>query len=228
MKLKLKEYSKMSNKVAVPADLANIAAALQQSQTSASEGASGDLYAKMTKFGEFVYGADNTEFEPAAKLAVNPTGFQHGFICWDDGSPSGEVMVPATQPLPAESDLPATEGKWSKAVAIQARFQGGEDDGIQILFKTNSVGGRKAYAALLQEVIGRIQSGNTDCVPIIHCANDSYEHTKYGKIFVPVFRVLSWADMEGNAAEAEAPAIEEAPEEAAEEEAPRRRRRKAS
>ena len=217
----------MSN---LPANVVNLAASLVNSAAQAGSANTGDLYAKMTKFGEFVYGADNTEFEEGAIWAVNPAGFQHGFVAWGDknhgteGSNVGEVMVPATQPMPGEGDLPDVKGSWSKAVAIQMRCTNGEDEGTQVLFKTNSVGGRKAYASLLQAVVGRIQAGHADCVPLVECESDWYDHKTYGKIYTPEFKVVGWANMDGEKS-AEAPkAVEEKPAEA--EEAPRRRRRK--
>src|SRR6056297_580511 len=176
----------MSNELTVPADLANMAAALQTSSTQAGTAGGGDLYAKMTKFGEFVYGAEGTEFEEDSVWAINPTGFRHGFICWHDGFPTGEVLVPATQPMPQESELPQVQGSWSKQIGIQMRCTNGEDEGVQVLFKSNSLGGRKAYAAILQAVISRIQGGHEDCVPLVKCENDHYTHKSYGRIFTPV------------------------------------------
>lgn len=219
----------------LPANVLNMAAALANSAAQAGSQGSGELFAKMTKFGEFVYGADNTEFEEGSVWAVNPQGFFHGFTAWGtkdhgtDGSNVGEVMVPATTPMPLESELPQVKGNWAKAVGIQMRCTDGEDEGTQVLFKTNSVGGRKAYASLLQAVIGRIQAGKADCVPLVECESDHYVHKTYGKIFTPEFKIVGWANMDGNKAEEPAGAIEAPEEEPAEEPeaAPRRRRRKA-
>ena len=86
---------------------------------------------KMTKFGEWVYGAENTEVEEDAILAVNPMGFQHGWTAWgskdrgNDGVNVGEVMVPATQPMPDINDLPNVNGDWSKCIAVQMRVTNG-------------------------------------------------------------------------------------------------------
>jgi hypothetical protein len=223
----------MSNQVAVPADLANIAAALQQSSTQAGAAGSGELYAKMTKFGEFVYGAENTEFEEDSLWAINPNGFQHGFVAWGTeahgtaGTNVGEVMVSATQPMPSDADLPEVKGNWGKSVGIQMRCTNGEDEGLQALFKTNSLGGRKAYASILQEVVARITSGHADCVPLVTCTADHYIHGTYGKIFNPIFTVTGWSDMEGKQAAEPAAAIEKDAEPEPEPEAkPTRRRRK--
>jgi hypothetical protein len=54
-------------------------------------------------------------------------------------------------------------------------------------------------------------------VAIVRLKKDSYQHKSYGKIYTPVFEIVEWMSMDG-----EAP---EAPEAA--EEAPARRRRAA-
>lgn len=228
------ESKSMSN---LPASITNMATALVQSSVNAGAAGGGELYMQFTKFGEWVYGMDKTEVEEGAQWAVNPEAFTHGFIAWDQdntsGGPTGEMMVPATQPMPLESDLPAVSGKWGKAIGIVMRCTNGEDKGTQVLFKSNSLGGRKCYAAILQAVVTRIQEGNTGIVPLVELKADSYTHKTYGKIFTPEIEVVGWTDMEGNAAEEPAANLE-APEEApAEEPAPeekpaRRRRRKAS
>jgi len=226
----------MSN---LPANITNMAQALAASVASTGGANGSDLYMKFTKQGEWMYGADNTETEEGSVWAVNPMGFMHGFISWGSkargnaGTMTGERLVPATQPMPLEGELPEVNGDWTKAVAIQMRCTSGEDEGLQVLFKANSHGGRKAYAALLQAVVEQIGKGSAECVPLVDLKNDSYTHKEYGKIFTPEIEIVGWTTMGGEAAAEAAPAIEEkaeepAAEEPAKEEAPRRRRRKAS
>jgi len=215
----------------LPANVTAMATALAQSASTAGASGSGELYLKMTKFGEWVYGPENTELEEDAILAVNPMGFSHGFQAWPDegGRPTGEVMVPATQPMPSEVDLPEVKGTWSKCVSVQLRQTNGEDSGLQYIWKGNSLGVRKAYAALLQEQVSRIQGGSEDFVPLVKLNADSYTHGTYGKIFTPEVEVVGWANMDGEQVEEPAAAIEKQDEEPAAEEKPaRRRRRKAS
>ena len=221
----------MSN---LPANIANMATALAQSASSAGATGAGELYLKMTKFGEWVYGADQTEIEEGAVIAVNPAQFQHGWIAWgskdrgNDGTNVGEVLVPATQPMPAQEELPNVNGDWSKCIAVQMRITTGEDEGLQLLWKGNSLGARKAYASLLQAVVARISEGSGDVVPLVTLGNDSYTHNSYGKIFTPDITIVGWANMDGVTAEP-VEAIEDSSADPAEEEKPkRRRRRKAS
>jgi hypothetical protein len=208
----------------LPAELTSMATGLAASVSTAGENSGGvDLFAKMGRDGVFVYGADNTEFEPGSLWALNPLGIYHGLIAWGDkahgtdGQNLGEVLVPASQPLPQESDMQEVKGTWSKIIALQLRCISGEDEGTQILFKSNSYGGRKAYSVLVAEVVGRITAGEEAVVPVIEFTSESYKHASYGKIYNPVFNIRSWTTMAGDAESAK---IEEAPEEAPAEEPP--------
>jgi hypothetical protein len=219
-----------------------MATALAASVSQAGAASGSDQYMKFSKFGEWVYGIDNTEVEEGSVWAVNPMGFQHGFIAWgskargNSGQPAGELMAPATQPMPQEGNLPSVNGDWSKAVGIQLRCTNGEDKDIQVVFKSNSVGGRKAYAAIVQAVLERITAGNAECMPLVNLKADSYDHKEYGKIFTPVLEVAGWADHTAlDAAPAEKlpwsgglVASEPAPEPEPQPEEPRRRRRRAA
>lgn len=226
----------------LPANIANMATALVQSASQAGASTSSDAFMKFSKFGEWVYGVENTEVEEGSVWAVNPFGLTHGWVAWGteahgtDGQNVGEMMVPVTHPFPQEGLLPAVKGEWSKAVGVQMRCTNGEDEGVQVMWKSNSLGGRKAYAALMQSMSARITSGNPECMPLVLLKADNYPHKKYGKIWTPVFEIVGWAahDAEKPAAptasvdrlppHADAPRVEETPKEV--EETPRRRRRR--
>ena len=228
----------MSN---LPANLTNMAAALTHSAGVAGSGGS-DQYMKMTRGGEFEFGVDGTIPEEDSLWAINPNGCLHGWVAWgnsthdNEGTNVGEMMVPATQPMPSEADLPDVKGDWSKATALQLRCTNGEDEGVQVLYKANSVGGRKAYAATLQAIVGKISAEDEACVPLVSLESDSYKHAKYGTIYNPIFNIQGWITMEGEKAAEPAAAIEGAPakeeptaeEEPAPEPTKRRRRKKAA
>jgi len=219
----------------LPANIANMATGLAASVSAVSEGTGGEAYMKMDRQGVFMYGAEGTIVEEGSIWAVNPGGFQHGFTAWGSksrgnaGKNVGEVLVSASSPMPLESNMAEVNGDWSKAIALTIKCTDGEDAGTQCLFKSNSLGGRKAYAALLQKMVARIQAGESDIVPLVEMESDSYEHPSYGKIFNPIFKVVGWAAMD-DAAPAAAPEAEPEPEKAeepaAEEKPARRQRRK--
>lgn len=232
----------MTNEVAanssLPASVTNMAANLAASIHAVGGAGGSETYMKFTKFGEWVYGMEGTETQEGSIWAVNPAQFLHGWTAWGteahgtDGQNVGEHMVNAGMAYPSEADLPQVKGNWSKAIAMMLRCTTGEDKGTQVLFKSNSLGGRKAYAGLIQKVVERIQAGETEVVALVELESDSYQHGTYGKIFTPVMKIVGWTGLDGaipeeepqqNAAAVEQPAVE--PEQ---EEKPRRRRRKAS
>jgi len=221
------------------ANIKDMATALTQSAGAAGSGGS-DQYMKMDRSGVFQFGVENTIPEDDSLWAINPAGCLHGWVAWgnaahdNEGTNVGEVMCPATQPMPAEADLPPVKGDWSKATALQLRCTNGEDEGIQVLYKANSVGGRKAYAATLQAIVAKIVAEDEACVPLVSLESDSYKHAKFGTIFNPIFNIQGWITMEGETAEEQPAAIEETPaaepskeEEPAPEATTRRRRKKA-
>lgn len=208
----------MSNEVAtpaggLPANVAGMAQALAKSAGDAGSNASGELYMKFAK-GEWTYGAEETEPEEGSIWAVNPMGLQHGYTCWGDngsakeGQNLGEIMVPAQSPMPEMPD-PIEDGTWSKAVSFQMRCTNGEDEGVQVLYKANSRGGRTAYAELLQKIVTQLSSDPAHPVALVKLSGSSYKHKTYGKIFTPVLEVTGWASMDGEAAAATAPAVED-------------------
>jgi len=234
---------------------------LANSVAAVGSGTGGEQYLKMTKFGEFVFGAEDLEVEEGAQWAVNPTQFTHGWICWGtkehgtDGEMLGEVMVSASGPIPEEANLPEAKGKWTKQVGVQLLCLSGDDQDVQCVFKANSLGGKKAYTALVSAVVGEVNGGSEFICPVIELVSTHYVHKKYGKIFTPEFKILDWISMSG-LAEAGAdddeedepepkrtrktkgdkkakakktkakPEVEEEEDEEEEEEAPRRRRKR--
>jgi len=183
----------------LPAELTSMASGLSASAKGAADSA-GQQFMKFTKFGAFVFGAENMETEEGALFAVNPMGFGHGWIAWGDkahGNESqmlGEVSAAAKDPLPAKPNPVA--GDWSEQRLIQMACISGEDAGEQMLFKSSSLGGKKFYAALVLEVVKKINAGATDIVPVITLEADSYIHAKYGRIFTPLYTIKRWTTMD--------------------------------
>ena len=188
--------------------------------------AAGIINIKMDKTGHWVYGADQTETEDDASWAVNPFSFVHGYIAWGDGEVLGEKMVPVSQPLPElEAAPPNAKKGWEVQVGLSMKCISGEDKGMEVRYTTTSVGGKRAVQTLAVAIAEQVEKDQSKPVPVVELKKDHYSHKSYGKIYTPVFQVLEWVSMSGEADESaeDAPAIE-APAEA---EAPRRRRRSA-
>jgi hypothetical protein len=165
---------------------------------------------KMDRTGHWVFGADQTEAESDATWAVNTFSFVHGFIAWGDGEVLAEKLVPVTEPLPElEAAPPGAKKGWEPQTGLSLKCISGEDAGMEARFTTTSVGGRKAVQALAVEIAAQVEKDQSKPVPVVRLGKDHYTHKSYGRIYTPVFDVVEWVSMNG---EAEAsPADEAAP-----------------
>jgi len=164
---------------------------------------------KMDRTGHWVFGADQTEAESDSTWAVNPFSFVHGFIAWGDGEVLAEKLVPVTEPLPElEAAPPGAKKGWEPQTGLSLKCISGEDTGMEARFTTTSVGGRKAVQTLAVEIATQVDKDQGKPVPIVKLGKDHYTHKSYGRIYTPVFEVVEWISMDGEAtpAEAEAPA----------------------
>ena len=193
---------------ALKSGLSNVRAAIPS--------AGGVPFLKMGKDGKWTYGSDDVEVASDQVFAANPMGIQHGWIAWkereqDSKEPAqllGERMVPMFQDKPALEDLPAViGGKWSSQLAIPMKGVGGDDNGVEVLYKVNSIGGNNACAALIDEIIQQVALGVAEVVPLFTLGNDTYKHPAYGKLYTPEFDITGWVTMDGPAADKTAQAV---------------------
>jgi hypothetical protein len=171
---------------------------------------------KMDKRGHWVFGAEQTEIEEGSTWAVNPLSFVHGFIAWGDGEVLAEKMVGIANPLPDLDEAPPGAKKgWESQVGMSLKCVSGEDKGLEFRYTVTSVGGKRAVQTLAVALADQVEKDQSKPVAVVRLKKDSYQHKSYGKIYTPVFEIVEWMSMDG-----------EAPEVAAEE-APARRRRAA-
>jgi hypothetical protein len=200
----------------------SLATALRTIETDV--GGAGTVIIKMDKTGHWVFGAEQTEIEDDSTWAVNPFSFVHGYIAWGDGEVLAEKMVSVSQPLPElEAAPPGAKKGWETQVGMSIKCLDGEDKGMEARYTTTSVGGKKAVQALAVAIATQVEKDQSKPVPVVELGKEHYTHKSYGRIFTPIFKVLEWVGMDGEAQAEEAPAIE-APVEA-EAAAPARRRR---
>ena len=105
---------------------------------------------------------------------------------------------------------PIDDTPYSEQRSLEAKCITGADAGIEVLYKTASVGGMRGIDDLLIEIQAQLSSpGGVDhpC-PVIVCGADSYTHKKWGQIYTPILEVTGWADMEGQLAAAAAAPVE--------------------
>jgi hypothetical protein len=170
----------------------------------------GTVIIKMDKTGHWVFGADQTEAEDGAKWAVNPFSFIHGFIAWGEGEVLGEKMVSVSEPLP-ETDVapPGAKRGWETQVGMSLKCISGEDEGMEARYTVTSVGGKRAVQALAVAIANAVDADQSKPVPVVLLKKEHYQHKSYGRIYTPIFEIVEWMGMDGEAAaeaEVEAPA----------------------
>lgn len=189
--------------------VASLSTALRTIATDVS--ASTTAIIKMDRTGHWVFGADQTEAEDDARWAVNPFSFVHGFIAWGDGEVLAEKLVPVTEPLPElDAAPPGAKKGWEPQTGLSLKCISGEDAGMEARFTTTSVGGRKAVQTLAVAIAAQVEKDQSKPVPVVKLGKDHYLHKSYGRIYTPVFEVVEWVSMNGEADEA-APEAEAAP-----------------
>ena len=175
----------------------------------AEAGPAGVVILKMDKTGHWVFGADQTEAEADATWAINPFSFIHGFIAWGDGEVLGEKMVSVSQPLPEMDAAPAGAKRgWETQVGMSLKCLSGEDKDMEARFSSTSVGGKRAVQTLAVAIANQVEADQSKPVPVVRLKKDHYAHKSYGKIYTPVFEIVEWVGMDGEAAPEQ---IEEAP-----------------
>ena len=192
----------------------------------------GSVIIKMDKTGHWVFGADQTEIQEGSQWAINPFSFVHGFIAWGDGDVLGEKMVGISQPLPELEEAPkGAKRGWEAQVGMAIKCLNGDDKGMEAKYTVTSVGGKRAVQELGIAIANHIEEDPSTPVAVVSLSKDHYTHKSYGRIYTPVFNIIEWISMDGEAPElleeskvevkAEAPAKVEA--EAVEQPARRRR-----
>lgn len=181
--------------------VASLSTALRTIATDVS--ASTTAIIKMDRTGHWVFGADQTEAEDDARWAVNPFSFVHGFIAWGDGEVLAEKLVPVTEPLPElDAAPPGAKKGWEPQTGLSLKCISGEDAGMEARFTTTSVGGRKAVQTLAVAIAAQVEKDQSKPVPVVKLGKDHYLHKSYGRIYTPVFEVVEWVSMNGEADEA--------------------------
>jgi len=235
-----------NNALSIISSLRQGLANVQQSMPSRSF----EPYLRMDKGGHWIYGQEGTEVERGSQWAIHPGSIQQGYVCWTrypeedkrSNEKLGEVMVPASQPLPVVTSLPQHPFPWTEQVAFHVACVNGEDKGLQTQYTCTSYGGmQEVKERLFKAMIGQIdreagKGADARIVPIIELESDSYIHKKYGRTYTPSFKIVGWSTLSADkapqaqpqpqpaqAAQA-APPLWDEPQETATADAPRRRR----
>jgi hypothetical protein len=156
---------------------------------------------KSREGGIWTYGQKKTIPEPGSLWAINPASFQWGWVCWGDSSKIlGEKLVPISQPLPDVTAMPDKGFPWLQEMAVNMKCVSGVDAGTEVVFKTNTEGGKGEIIRLIEAVRDRLGGQHGGKVsPIVRLENSSYPHPQYGKTWVPLLTVADWMSLDGPA-----------------------------
>lgn len=197
----------------LPAVIQTLVGNLEKAQNATPVSLGDFMYLKMSKAGEWLYGAEETEVDPNSAFVIDPSSYAQGFVAWLDGELVDEKMALAGQPPVTVGDLPQLNGtKWDAQVSFALKGVDGREEGVQLIYKTSSKGGKAAISDLLGKIITRGRAGETALCPIVVLENSSYKHKKYGKIYTPVLAVEDWVDVPEDEPETAEPVAEVEPE----------------
>ena len=103
-----------------------------------------------------MFGTRKTIPEPDSLWAVNPASFQWGWVCWGDGNKTlGNKLVSIGEPLPDVTQLPDKGFPWQQEMAVDLKCVSGTDAGTEVVFKTNTEGGKGEVIRLIEAVRDR-------------------------------------------------------------------------
>ena len=103
----------------------------------------------------------------------------------------GEKLVPISEPLPDVTKLPDKGFPWQQEMAVNLKCVSGTDAGAEVVFKTNTEGGKGEVIRLIEAVRDRLSGQHEGKVsPIVRLESSSYPHQQYGKTWVPVLTIV--------------------------------------
>jgi hypothetical protein len=194
----------------LPADFGDsLMAGIEQTRSHIGTGG-GKPYLRLSRAGDFIYGPQNVDVEDGSQWAVNLSSLQHGWVCWGDGEMLGQIMASVRSPQPQRP--PAIEGYgFEQQFGMELACVSGDDAGVEVVYRNNSLGFKKAFDQLLADIRARYPVDQAFYWPVITLASSSYPHKKYGQIFEPIFKIVGWADADGNLQSAKPRAVRPAP-----------------
>jgi hypothetical protein len=178
-----------------------MADALTETVGDTSTGNQGITYLNFSgKLGRYSLGKDKENVGPEQVFLLEPLSVFRGWQCWKNSKPVDKFKWSVYAPDNAvdESDLPdhgpyrQTHGEgWKKMVGFGVVDL---DDGRQIEFSTDSVSGRNAVSALLDEISQRARSGDPT-IPLVKFQSEEFIAQEQ-KNYKPKLEVEVWVTRE--------------------------------
>lgn len=185
--------------------------------------------------GEWLFGAEEYDVEENSLWAADPTSYRWGWVRFsEEGKLLGDITVPITEKRPEKPPIPDDgeiddHGKpidWQEKYALNLLCLNGEDKGAEVVYFTNTYGGRKLMAEFTQRLLDQVRKGDDRIIAVVSLSSESYKHTNktYGTVYNPIFEYKEWRRFTPIAENDDVPPEETAKEAA--EEAPKKRRRR--
>ena len=175
----------------VPFNASKLATALKK---TSREAAPSGAFLKMDKTGAWIFGVEEEEVSGTDQFIVNPEGFQHGYVAWGESEKLGEMIAPVTEALPETGPVPGGAKGWEFQLGGHFKQKNGD---LDLVYRSSSVGGKRAIAGLASAVSDKLAAGDPKCVAVVTLSSDSYKHKQYGKIYTPVIEIVAWIAMPG-------------------------------
>jgi hypothetical protein len=195
--------------------LATLSVALNSVDTSAVGGRSGlpMMLFKREGSGTYVVGQKRVVVEAGSRWAFNPTTFCWGYVAFSKDNKVHERLVSVSKPKPDVRTLPDLGAKWQDAMTVNVKCIDGIDKGLEAIFKASTDGSIKEIMRLLEKVRDRLNTGEHggNIVPIGTLQKDSYPHSDYGRVWIPVLEIDEWVTLDGPETAPPPPAPEPAP-----------------
>jgi hypothetical protein len=171
------------------------------------------IVGQLLKFskGDYLAGENEEEVEPGTQLVANMDQFMVGWIKWVDNKPEQQIMGPIAEGFqpPRRNTLgdddktqweedtqgrPRDPWQFSNYVIMKEVGKPGNAENLYT-FATSSKGGLNALGEVCK-VYGKMMRTNGDQWPIVELGVDSYNHSnkEFGRIKVPVLKVVGWED----------------------------------
>jgi hypothetical protein len=163
-----------------------------------------NIVGKLLRFtkGEYIAGQDNEEIAEGTKMLVNIDSVTSGWMLWLNKKLVEQDMGPVMQGFQPKkrSELSySNKSEWPDDTendpwqltnqCLMKAVKGGDI----YTFTISSKGGISAIGNLCTSASEYMREGHENENPIIELGIDSYKHSEYGKIFVPVLSIVGWS-----------------------------------
>jgi hypothetical protein len=182
---------------------AQLLGGLMESRTTVlNTGGSGKPLLRMVE-GKWIFGQSDDAVQKGSHWAINVRSLGWGHVCWtafkgQKNKRLGLVVGPLTKEQPPRPD-PIEGFAFQDYVTFDALCLDGDDEGLEVTYGTNSMGGLRAFSKLRDAIIAQLQKDISHPCPVVTLSSEGYKGN-YGQNYNPIFTITGWADLGGNLA----------------------------